>query len=430
MSPGCPVRAAAERDPDGPALVWQARTWSWAQLDELVAQLAAALEAQGVRAGQRVPFKAPNEPELVVALHALGRLGAVYMPLNVRLTSAEAEACLRQVPVTPAAPGTRVALFTSGTTGVPKLVELSDANLRASAAASAANLGTSPSHRWLGTLPLFHIGGIAMAFRCAVDGAALWLEPGFDAQRVNTLVDQGATHLSLVPTTLERLLEAREGRPFFGVKVALIGGGPMTPALLARARASKLPVLQTYGLTEASSQVATERPAEADGTTAGPALPGTTVEVVDAAGAPVAVGEVGEIRVRGPTVAPSAGPWLVTGDLGRLDARGRLTVVSRRVDLIVSGGENVYPLEVEAVLRDHPALADVAVVPREDARWGQVPVAFYVPRSPCTAEELAGFARARLAGFKVPKHWIPLEKLPRNALGKVERLALVKRAME
>jgi O-succinylbenzoic acid--CoA ligase len=429
VSDGCPVQVAAARDPGGAALVWQGNTWTWDQLDELVELMALELSEQGVKPGQRVPFRSANEPGLVVALHALGRVGAVFMPLNVRLTAAEVEACLRQAPETPAAPGTRVALFTSGTTGLPRLVELSDDNFRASAAASAANLGTSSSHRWLGTLPLFHVGGLAMAYRCAVDGAALWLEPGFDARRVNTLVDQGATHLSLVPTTLERLLEAREGRPFFGVKAALIGGGPMTSSLLARARAAQLPVLQTYGLTQACSQVTTERPAEADGLTAGPPVPGTSVEVVDASGASVLAGQPGEIRVRGPTVAPGWGPWLATGDLGRLDARGRLTVLSRRVDLIVSGGENVYPLEVEAVLREHPAIADVAVVPRPDATWGQVPVACYVARQPCTPDQLAGFARERLAGFKVPKHWIALEELPRNALGKLERVALVKQAM-
>ncbi len=186
MSTPCPVRAAAERDPRGEALVWQGRIYTWAELDALVERLAEALTAQGVTPGQRIPFQSANEPELVMAFHALGRVGAVFMPLNVRLTRPETEACLGQVPDQPAAPGIRAALFTSGTTGVPRLVELSHQNFLASARASAANLGTSPSHRWLGTLPLFHIGGLAMAFRCAVDGAALWLEPGFDARRVNS----------------------------------------------------------------------------------------------------------------------------------------------------------------------------------------------------------------------------------------------------
>jgi O-succinylbenzoic acid--CoA ligase len=204
----------------------------------------------------------------------------------------------------------------------------------------------------------------------------------------------------------------------------------MTTALLQRARAAQLPVLQTYGLTQACSQVTTERPAAADGATAGPPLPGLRVELVDAAGLAVATGEVGEIRVQGDTVAPAFAPWLATGDLGRLDPAGRLTVLSRRVDLIISGGENVYPIEVEAVVREHPAVADVAVVPAPDARWGQVPVAFYVARASCTGDELGGFARERLAGFKVPKRWIPLEVLPRNALGKLERTRLATLAME
>lgn len=424
MTVECPVQAAAARDPNGLALVWRQDSWTWARLDALVGAASRALLAQGVGPGQRVPVKSRNEPELVVLFHALGRIGGVFMPLNARLTQAEVERCLAVVPRDVAAPGVRAALFTSGTTGVPRLVELSEENFLASARASAANLGTGPSHRWVGTLPLFHVGGLAMVHRCAVDGSCLDLEPGFDAERVGQLFDLGATHASLVPTTLRRLLEARGERPFFGVKAVLVGGGPVTPELLARARSAGLPVLQTYGLTEACSQVTTERPAEADGTTAGHPLPGLEVRVVGEGGRLLGPGEVGEIEVRGPTVARGHGPWLATKDLGALDERGRLSVRARRVDLIVTGGENVYPLEVEAVLQEHPAVVDVVVVPREDATWGQVPAAHLVLRRAVSDEELQAFARERLAAFKVPKVWRRVDALPRNAMGKVERRAL------
>jgi acyl-CoA synthetase (AMP-forming)/AMP-acid ligase II len=146
--------------------------------------------------------------------------------------------------------------------------------------------------------------------------------------------------------------------------------------------------------------------------------------VVDERRAPVATGTVGELEVSGPTLAHGLGPWLATKDLGFLDARGRLTIVSRRVDLIVSGGENVYPLEVEAALREHPAIADVAVVPRPDREWGQVPVAFVVERAPVADAGLEAWARGRLAGFKVPRTWVRLPELPRNAMGKLDRVAL------
>jgi O-succinylbenzoic acid--CoA ligase len=218
---------------------------------------------------------------------------------------------------------------------------------------------------------------------------------------------------------LERVLETRGARPFVGVKAALIGGGPMTPATLQRARAAGLPVLQTYGLTEACSQVTTELLEDADGTTAGPPIPGVEVRIAN----PDASG-VGEIEVRGPTVAKGLGPWLQTKDLGALDERGRLSVKSRRLDLILSGGENVYPAEVEAVLREHPTIRDVAIVAREDAEWGQVPVAVVVA-DVFDPSGLAAWARERLASFKVPRGWVQAEALPRNATGKVDRMALI-----
>jgi O-succinylbenzoic acid--CoA ligase len=207
----------------------------------------------------------------------------------------------------------------------------------------------------------------------------------------------------------------------------LVGGGPVPPALVERARGVGVPVLLTYGLTEACSQVTTERPGEADGRTAGVPLPGLEVRID---------GEEGAIAVRGPTLmrgyldddaataAVLRGGWLHTGDIGRLDGRGRLTVLARRTDLILSGGENVYPAEVEAVLAAHPGVAEVAVVARPDARWGQVPVAVVVPRAAASLEDLRGWARARLAGFKVPAAVVAVDALPRTAAGKVDRAAV------
>jgi O-succinylbenzoic acid--CoA ligase len=199
--------------------------------------------------------------------------------------------------------------------------------------------------------------------------------------------------------------------------------------------------LQTYGLTEACAQVATERPDEASGQNAGRALPGLALRIVGPEGASLAAGEEGEIEVRGPTVMqgywrqPEAtrealrDGWLRTRDLGVLDAEGRLTVLSRRTDLLVCGGENVYPAEIEAVLAAHPAVREAAVAGLPDARWGQVPAAALVLRegralSPELVQELDAFCRARLAGFKVPQRLLGAAELPRNAMGKVDRAAL------
>jgi O-succinylbenzoic acid--CoA ligase len=403
------------------------------------------LRSLGVARGDRVAVRSWNRPEVAWLVFGAARVGASVVLLNARLTEAEVAPLLERAQAKvrfgdlPGATGLEVmslgnsglsepvedrveiddesvavGLFTSGTTGVAKLVELTHANLFASAAANAQRLGGEAEQRWLGTLPLFHVGGLAMLYRCTVYGASIALETSFDAARTAEALDRGVTHLSLVPTMLDRLLEVRGERPFVGVRAALIGGGPMTTTQLQRARAAGLPVLQTYGLTEACSQVTTEIPSEADGTTAGSPMHGVTVRIVnaDASG-------IGEIEVSGPTVAKGLGPWLQTKDLGRLDERGRLTIFARRLDLILSGGENVYPAEVEGVLREHPQVRDVAVTGRDDATWGQVPVAVIV--GDVEGEVLNAWARERLAAFKVPKAWIRVEALPRNATGKLDR---------
>jgi o-succinylbenzoate---CoA ligase len=444
----CPVAAAASSRPEAPAVIFEGRTWTWAEAELEVAGLAASLE---VSPGDRIAVRAWNRPELAWLFFAAARRGAVFVPLNARLTEREVAPLLSRLgakllfgdlpgghsfPPSPCASGERVGergiprstldvaagLFTSGTTGEAKLVELTHANFLASARANAARIGGEPTQRWLGTLPLFHVGGLAMLYRCAVYGASIALEASFDAERACAAMDEGVTHVSLVPTMLERVLEVRGSRPFTGVKAALIGGGPMTSATLQRARAAGLPVLQTYGLTEACSQVTTELLAEADGQTAGPPIPEVEVRITD----PDAAG-VGEIEVRGPTVAKGLGPWLKTKDLGVLDARGRLSIRSRRMDLILTGGENVYPAEVEAVLREHPQVRDVAVVARADAEWGQVPVAFVVAQG-FDAQLFTAWARERLAPFKVPREWRVLDVLPRNAMGKLDRVRLTELA--
>src|SRR5262249_41122831 len=243
-------------------------------------------------------------------------------------------------------------------TGRPKAARLTVGAFDALARASGANLGPRPGDRSLCNLPLFHVGGLGMAVRCAHDGATLVVHPRFDAEAVVRAVrEDGITHLSLVARTLEECLDAglQPGR----LRAVLAGGGPVPPALVERACGAGIPVLLTYGLTEACSQVTTERPGEADGRTAGMPLPGLEVRSLDGEGRPVPEGGEGTIAVRGPTLmrgyldddAASAaalrGGWLHTGDLGCLDGRGRLTVLARRTDLILSGGENVYPAEVE-----------------------------------------------------------------------------------
>ena len=467
--PGCPVRAQMRQDPEGLAVVAGDRRWTWAALDREVACVAGLLRAGKVCPGERVAVLAANHPSTVVLLFAVRRVGAALVPLNVRLAPTELRAQLDRVrPRVLLADADRLAvlpgavpledwpdlatvpwrgddsqasadwalLFTSGTTGQPKAARLSVGALDALARASATNLGPRPGDRWLCNLPLFHVGGLGTAIRCAHDGATLVLHPRFDAGAVvRTVREDGITHLSLVARTLEQCLDAGLGAG--RLRGVLVGGGPVPPALVERARAAAIPVLLTYGLTEACSQVTTERPGQADGRTAGVPLPGLEVQIVGADGRSVPAGEEGTIAVRGPTLmrgyldddAATAevlrDGWLRTGDVGQLDRAGRLTVLARRTDLILSGGENVYPAEVEAVLATHPAVAEVAVVGRPDPRWGQVPVAVVVPRQAAgSLDDLRPWARARLAAFKVPAEVVPATALPRTASGKVDRAAV------
>lgn len=424
-------------------LVFEHGAWSASELEGQVGGWLWWLRERGLKTRARVGVLSWNRPELVALFHACGLAGLTLVPFNARLTRGElqplidaarpsliltdlfpADVLEGAVPFpkgvsSPLASLPRPAddvplagLFTSGTTGVPRLIELTHGNFKASARASAANLGGGAEQRWSLCLPLFHVGGLAMAHRCAEYKAALVIERGFDPVRLNRQIDAGeVTHLSLVAHSLDRLLEQRSDRFPPSVRAILVGGGPVSERLLQRARGWGAPVLQTYGLTEACSQVATERLADADGTTAGPPLPGLEVRIVE-----------GQIEVRGPTVAPQFPGWLATGDLGALDDRGRLTVFARRTDLIVSGGENVYPAELENILGGHPEVRELAVAARADPQWGQVPIALVVWKAEAPDRgSLEAWCRERLAGFKVPRGFISTAQLPRLANGKVDR---------
>jgi O-succinylbenzoic acid--CoA ligase len=304
-------------------------------------------------------------------------------------------------------PGAGTVILTSGTTGEPKPVHLTEANHEASALASAWNLGVAPDDRWLCCLPLWHVGGLAIPIRSAIYGTTAVLHDGFDAGRVRASIESGeATLVSLVATMLRRLIDAGMS-DWPALRVALVGGGPIPADLLEWAAASGFPLVPTYGMTETASQVVTgHRPL---------------------LGVELRIGEGGEILVRGPMVAPGAvdaDGWLHTGDRGHLDEHGALHVEGRLDDVIVTGGENVAAPEVEGVLLLHPAVADAAVVGRPDPEWGQAVTAYVVLSADASDDELLVHCRERLAGFKVPKAIHRCDALPRNAAGKLVRRRL------
>ena len=337
-------------------------------------------------------------------------------------------------------------IFTSGTTGAPKGVALSFGNHFWSATASAYRLGLDTNDRWLSCLPLYHVGGLAVVFRSCLYGTAILLQRSFDPEAFQrSLREDGATLSSLVPTMLHRLLQSSPAAVWpDSLRVALLGGAAAGPDLLRQAAEANLPVAATYGLTEAASQVATASPADArrkPGSVGRP-LMFTEARIADADGRALAREEVGEILVRGPQVMsayygnPNAtrtalrAGWLYTGDMGYLDADGDLFVVQRRADLIVSGGENIYPAEVEAALRGHPAVADVCVVGLPDAEWGQRCAAAVQLRAGETVSRkaLLAFSRTRLAAYKQPaaEHIRFVDALPQTASGKIARRGVEK----
>jgi O-succinylbenzoic acid--CoA ligase len=330
-------------------------------------------------------------------------------------------------------------LFTSGTTGRPRGAVLSQAAHLASAAAWAAVLSPRPTDRWLACLPLFHVAGLAIVMRAAAWGTELEVLRRFDAAEAAERIATGTSHCSLVPTQLEELLRAWGDRPAPAtLRAILLGGATIPGPLLARARGFGLPFLTTYGMTETASGVAVggADPETLTDPTALRPLPGVRLRVVDAGADGVGQVEVGGAMVFSGYLGEPAteartprGDGLRTGDLGRLGADGLLRIVDRRDDLIVSGGENVYPAEVETVLRAHPDVVDAAVVGQPDRRWGSVPVAAVVlaEQRRVSDEDLARHCRERLAGYKVPLRFHRLDALPRGEGGKVLRRELRER---
>jgi O-succinylbenzoic acid--CoA ligase len=313
-------------------------------------------------------------------------------------------------------------IYTSGTTGRPEAVSLTHRNHTASAIASAWNLGVSPDDRWLCVLPLFHVGGLAILMRSALYGTAAVLHESFDVERVKSAFETGEVTLaSLVPTMLRRLADTGLGETP-ALRAVLLGGGPVPRDLLEWSAEHRFPALQTYGMTQTSSQIATLAAAEAvtrSGSAGRPLL-----------GVELSISREGEILVRGPMVSPGAldpaDGWLHTGDRGRLDDEGYLWVEGRLKDVIVTGGENVACAEVERVLEEHPAVVEAAVVGVPDPEWGEVVTAFVVLNGD-DASGLTDFCRERLAGYKVPRALHTVDALPRNAAGKLLRRELVPR---
>ena len=413
---------------------------TYAELEREATSAARRLAARGARRGATVALCLDPGLEYVVLLHALMKLGAVAYPINTRLSEREIDAEIASAePALTVARGSDLTLteadmpllgehdldelhcriLTSGTSGEPRPIGLTYGNHLWSAVGSAFNLGVEPTDRWLCCLPLFHVSGLSIVMRSVIYGTTAVIHDGFDADRIGaSLEGDGVTVISVVATQLVRLLEA--GIDLLPLRAVLVGGGPVPEEVLEEGLARGATVVQTYGLTETASQVTTLSPTDAR-------------RKLGSAGRPLLTTHLrisgGEILVQGPTVAPGCADevgWLHTGDLGRIDEDGFLYVTGRLGDVIVTGGENVLPTEVEEALLRHPDVADAAAVGRADSEWQEAVTAVVVLRDDAevTADDLRRHCQAELAGFKVPKRIEFATELPRTASGKLIRREL------
>jgi O-succinylbenzoic acid--CoA ligase len=469
------LRGAAAQSSHNLALRIEDVTHDYAGLLGRAERLAVGLEACGVGAGSLLAVTVESAPLIAHLVHATALIGAALLPLNPALTEAamaellercgathlidadiagESATGIRRIDPGPllrllatqavatprGSPGSlddiHLVLATSGTTGIPKGVMLSGRNLSAAVAAAVQRLPLTADDLWLDCLPLFHIGGLSILYRCLRQRASVLLHSGFDVgQLVHDLRRYPVTHLSLVPAMLARLLGHWQGLPPASLRFVLIGGGPLSGELARRAWEGGWPICPSYGMSETGSQLATysgppERWREGQ---AGHPLAGFEVEV---SGEKKSGGRIGRIRVRGNAVMSGYanaqrqsgdgldGGWFETGDVGLIEEDGTLSVIGRADDMLISGGENVHPAEVERRMGECPGIQEVAVTARPDPVWGDSLVALVV--GTIGPDDLDQWCRRHLRGAWRPREFLIVGSLPHNAMGKLDRRALRK----
>jgi fatty-acyl-CoA synthase len=456
------IRDRARITPERVAIQEAGRSWTYAELDGRSDEL-----ARGLDHGDRVSTLTGNTGEHIALMFACAKAGAILHPISWRLAATEiayqlddadpslflvedpyrelGEAALelasvrpaRELPerANPASPQDDDPLFliyTSGTTGKPKGALLTHANCFWTNLSFDLATGVRIDDVVLQVLPQFHCGGWNVQSILAWwKGARLVLERGFEAARAIELIErERITTMMGVPANY--LFMAQEPRfeeaDLGSLRLAVVGGAPMPEALLETWSARGVDIVQGYGLTEAAPNVLCLAPGDARRKAGWAGKPYPYVEC-DLSGE-------GELLVRGPNVFAgywrnddaTAGAfhegWLLTGDIAERDSEGNYRLLGRLKDMIVSGGENVYPAEIESVLHEHPAVADAAVVGVEDERWGEVCVAFVVLTASVTEDELRAHCAAHLARFKVPKSFQFVDELPRNSMGKIQKSEL------
>ena len=493
-------RRRASRGPERPALSFEGRTWTYAELQQRIERLAAVLAAGGVQRGDRVGLLAFNHPAHLVGLYAAAHLGAIFVPLNIRLAPPELQriiedagvqvlladdthaavvdglraslSCRRYIRVGEAAPGWEgfdalleeappppamtpagqddvvLLIYTSGTTGKPKGAMLTHGNFWANNVNWILANDFTSADVTLVNAPLFHVGGLCVVLSPTfLVGGHIVLHRAFDAQEFIRAVGHYRVSVSFgVPAMMLFVSQHQEFQhaDLSSLRLIVAGGAPVPEPLLHVYARRGIPVSQCYGMTEATSGATfleTHRALSKLGS-CGRAGMLTDVCLRDFDGRPVTTpGVRGEIWVRGANVfkgywnnpvataqAFDADGWYRSGDVAYCDADGFYFICDRVKDMVISGGENVYPGEVESVLYEHPAIAEVAVIGAPDERWGErvVAVASLKPGAALSLEELQAFAAARLARYKLPRELRIVDVMPRNPQGKVQKTELRK----
>lgn len=477
------VAAHAAATPNRPALSFDGTTLDYAALERAVAAMAGWLAANGIGPGDRVALYARNHPDSFITLLAVSRLGAMMVPLNWRLSEAELSwqmadaapallihgpefaemadqlaaesACprialgaelvaardgheLAEAQATGSADAELMIVYTSGTTGRPKGAVLAQPAMIANAVMSHDAYAMTPDDVVLNILPLFHVGGLNIqplpALLC---GAHVVIAPLFDpAATLAMIEDHAVTQITVVPTVLAALLAQEEWRAtnLASLRMVAIGSTDVPVPLIEAVHDRGIPVVQVYGATE-TSPTAIYQTADIAFETAGSigrAGCACEIRIAGPDGSKLPTGKVGEIWVRGSNILTRywnndaashdsiRDGWFHTGDMARIDDRGLYWFADRLKHVIISGGENIYPAELERVLREMKGLAEFAVVGRDDDRWGQVPVVVAVRADDTvTGQSVLAHFDGRLARFKRPKDVVFVAALPRNALGKV-----------
>ncbi|MER6373385.1 class I adenylate-forming enzyme family protein [Streptomyces mirabilis] len=470
----------AELNPQGAAVSDGRQSLTNAQLLSGVLRTARQLHDLGIGPGDVVALKLTNRVEFVLLLFAAWRLGATITPVNPSMTDVEVVRQLKdsgarllmvedgsettaglttltvgelrehQAPEWDQAPrldssALALLIYTSGTTGVPKGVMLDHANIDAMVEMGRQALELGPSDRCLLILPLFHVNGIVVSILTPLLAGASVVIAGrrFDPHHFFDLVEQERpTFFSAVPTIYSMLAALPDDvRPdTSSVRFAVCGAAPASAELLTRFEARYgFPLVEGYGLSEGTcgstiNPVAGPRRAG----TVGLPFPGQEIRILDADGTEAAPGTDGEVVLRGPNIMRGylgrpddtarviVDGWLHTGDVGHLDAEGYLTLVGRSKDMIIRGGENIYPKEIEDVLASDPSVLEAAVIGVPDEKWGEVVVAYVQPRPGSTVDPAAleALCARSLTGFKRPASYVVVEAIPKNAVGKIDKGSL------